>query len=1202
MIKLTVRQHRRSYQLQLLLAVTGFGLLYWVMASVRDVLISGNENLFEKIFMPSPFVFWMRLLVVCVIALFSVLAYHIKKKNYVTDALGKLKNLNARVVKAGLGTVLFYWAVEAFRDYFVFSKGSFISQLVTPSPMDFWMRLLVISILALFAVYVYLLLQTEKESIEDMQQENSQMMQLVEEKTASLVIANKRLEHEIREREEAENNIREINKLLLMLSRGNKSLVKATDEFSLVSKVSEIIINTGEYQAVWIGYVHEGSLRTVSQAGVIEISHSEENILLEEFIYNPAQEAVQRQQPVFLNIDDVEFSGYCDYCNVAPGITSLVSLPVSNEGNKIGVITVFTNRRNAFAGKELSIIMEMVEDLAFGISVLRSRGEQKLMEKNLHENEMKYRTLTENIHAGIFRTSADMEERFIEVNSSYIKIFGFENRDELFRSSASRMYADLDEQSRIRKKLMNRGEIHDDEVQFRRKDGSIIWCSMSATAVRDTSGRVIYIDGVLEDITERKLAATKLRRSEEKYRLIVENTGEGIVQVDLNENFTYANRACEAIFGVPVNALIGKNFSEFVDEDTFNLLRTQTRNRVKGMVDSYEIEIKRPSGEHRNVLITATPQIGEDGSIVAGFGIIRDITDRKRVEVELVRVNRALKTLSAGNMALVRASEESELLKDVCNILVEVGGYQLAWTGFFSQGKGIIGIEDFVSSGKCSERFDTMKDSFDIDSVQNNPLKTVYQTQKPVIIRSDSPFYENGWWNELFASAGCSVCILLPLCDGDTVLGILSIYSNDDDAFDDEELRLLEELSNDLAFGIVVQRNRVKHAIVSKEKDTIHAQLIQAQKMEAVGILAGGIAHDFNNILTAIQVSSEIALMEVDEDCTLHEDLTEIQKLTNKASDFIRQLLLFSRKHPMEMKKINLNDSITNLKKMLNRIIGEDITVRSMFQDDLWSVKADLGTMEQVIMNLAVNARDAMPQGGTVQLKTENVSCDSEKTRNHRDVSPGKWVCLSVSDTGIGMDAETIEHIFEPFFSTKGAGKGTGLGLSVVYGIVKQHGGWIDIDSTPGMGTCFSIYLPALEQSADTCTDKPKAARAVSGGGKRILFIEDEEKVRESTSYGLHRNGYRVFSAATAREAREVFIQEKGDFHLILSDVVLPDKSGLELVEELLMLNPELNVLISSGYTDHKVRWSEISERGYRFLEKPYALGELLQLVQEVAA
>lgn len=389
-----------------------------------------------------------------------------------------------------------------------------------------------------------------------------------------------------------------------------------------------------------------------------------------------------------------------------------------------------------------------------------------------------------------------------------------------------------------------------------------------------------------------------------------------------------------------------------------------------------------------------------------------------------------------------------------------------------------------------------------------------------------------------------------------------------------------------------------KHA--EEEKEKIQAQLLHAQKMEAIGRLAGGVAHDFNNLLTAIIGHTDLAMMKVDEANPLYGDLKQIRLAAAYAADLTRQLLLFGRKQPMEFSSLDINRTIDNLLKMLNRLIGEDIAIKVDLEPNLWVVMADEGNIEQVIMNLAVNARDAMPEGGKLTIKTENVTIGEEDCKVIPEAREGKFVCLSVADTGVGMNKEIIGYIFEPFFTTKEAGKGTGLGLSVVYGIVKQHGGWITVFSEPGLGSTFNVYLPAFSVKKEDETKETISLHKLGGSGERILLVEDEERVREFLTEVLSENGYVVFEAATAQEALDIFEKEKRNFHLVFSDVVLPDKTGLQLVDKLFSLKPELKVLLGSGYTDSKSQWDLIYERGLRFIQKPYALFDLLRAIREV--
>ena len=385
-----------------------------------------------------------------------------------------------------------------------------------------------------------------------------------------------------------------------------------------------------------------------------------------------------------------------------------------------------------------------------------------------------------------------------------------------------------------------------------------------------------------------------------------------------------------------------------------------------------------------------------------------------------------------------------------------------------------------------------------------------------------------------------------------------------------------------------------------EERARIEAQLRQAQKMEAIGILAGGVAHDFNNLLTSIQGNAELAMIKSDEANLLYPHLKRIQRSSIRASDLTRQLLMFSRRQPMERVPLNLSRTIKNLLKMLDRLIGEDITIDVSCEPEPLTVKADEGNIEQVLMNLSVNARDAMPDGGTLSISARNVVLDKEDITEEADARPGRFVCLSVADTGMGMDGETARRVFEPFFTTKGLGHGTGLGLSVVYGIIQQHEGWVKVFSEPGRGSIFTVYIPAVSVKANGFEEGLISTEGLQGNGERVLLIEDEEFVREFAAGVLRENGYQVLEGGSARQGLDIFEREKGDFQLIFSDVVLPDQSGIQLVDQLMEMKSELRILLSSGYTDEKSRRKILTERGFPFLQKPYSLNGLLEIVKDV--
>jgi len=383
------------------------------------------------------------------------------------------------------------------------------------------------------------------------------------------------------------------------------------------------------------------------------------------------------------------------------------------------------------------------------------------------------------------------------------------------------------------------------------------------------------------------------------------------------------------------------------------------------------------------------------------------------------------------------------------------------------------------------------------------------------------------------------------------------------------------------------------------ESKRLKEQLLQAQKMEVVGRLAGGVAHDFNNLLTAITGYSELVLNFMDEDNPLRQDVAEIRKAGDRAASLTRQLLAFSRKQVLQPKVLDLNLVVDNLGNMLKRLIGSDIELVITPESNLGRVMADPGQIEQVILNLAINARDAMPLGGKLTIETANIDLEESYTRRHMEVLPGPYVLLTVSDTGCGMDQETRSHIFEPFFTTKETGKGTGLGLSTVYGIVKQSGGHIAVESKSGQGAAFKIYLPRIDGVMEPVSP-PSQGTEDYRGQETILLVEDEDGVRQLVSTILKRHGFTVLEARHGPEALILTEQHQGPIHLILTDVVMPGMGGQELAQRLQPLHPGVKVLYMSGYAEETSLHQNLSDQGICYLQKPFEAHGLLHRVREL--
>jgi PAS domain S-box-containing protein len=643
-----------------------------------------------------------------------------------------------------------------------------------------------------------------------------------------------------------------------------------------------------------------------------------------------------------------------------------------------------------------------------------------------------------------------------------------------------------------------------------------------------------------ENITERVLAGRTIEESERKHRLLAENTLDVIWMMNMDLEFTYVNPAIETVAGYTQNEWVGTKLREHVDEQHYKRVVDLLQQRVEEPREdsdgvTLELSVQHKNGREIPLEINARLLYDNNGQPIGVQGTGRDITERKQSEQAL------------------RESEEKfrniiEQSNDAIYLLFE-------------------------------DRFELV----------NKRFLDMFDLSAEDVLRNEVNYLE------LVAPKSYTLVEdrRQKSMDGEEVPSRYEFVAQSRDGREFEvetSISLVNYKDSRATLGIMRDIS---------ERKRLEEQLFQSQKMEGIGRLAGGVAHDFNNLLTIISGHTDLMRTYLDSQDPLLEDLQEILKASQRASDLTRQLLAFSRKQTLQVKVVDLNQIISNSTKMLKRIIGEDIELQTDLDDDLWFVEADPGQMSQIIINLATNARDAMLYGGRLHIETRNQVLETERVVSSQPMPPGSYATIRVCDTGSGMDADTVKKIFEPFFTTKAEGKGTGLGLSTVYGIARQSGGAIDVESEPGEGTCFTIYLP--KATRDRNEEEAKLEKdAFAKGHETLLLVEDDAAVRGLATRILKKQGYTVHDASSGGDAYLIAKSLDKPVDLVITDVIMPRMNGAQLIEELKSLWPDIRFLFISGYTAEAISHLGIINRDFPYLQKPFRNVELLAKVRSI--
>ncbi|MCB0212493.1 MAG: PAS domain S-box protein, partial [Anaerolineae bacterium] len=762
--------------------------------------------------------------------------------------------------------------------------------------------------------------------------------------------------------------------------------------------------------------------------------------------------------------------------------------------------------------------------------------------RNLCESETKLAEAERIAQVGYWEYDL-ATDRLIWSDETY-RIFGLQPQECILNLTRLAELIHPEDRQRVEQAIANAlsqdSPRYDVEYRIIRPNGEVRYIHSQGDAMKDETGQIRRMFGTKQDITERRQVEDELRASETRFRTFVDHATDGFFLHDAQAVIVDVNRwACESL-GYTREELIGMtpfDFDAEINPTSLNQLITRLQ---AGEVVAFDSGHRRKDGTVFPVEIRI--RSFSYGQHRFGVALVRDITGRKQAQ-------EALRTSEERYRALYHENPSMFFTLDAEGTVIalnDFGASQLGYTKDELEGQSI--LNTFYAEDQTAV---------------SQQLKTCLQNPWQVFRWQFRKIRKNGslMWVEEF---------------GRTVNG-----------------------PDGAVYILVVCQDITERKQLEAENKRLTMQFYQAQKMEAIGRLAGGIAHDFNNLLVPIIGYVELNLTDLDPDSKLYADLAIIRKAANRAADLTRQILAFSRQQVLELRLLDLNLIIAEFKKMLQRLIGEDIELQTLLAPTLAPIKADKGQLEQVLMNLAINSRDAMPTGGKLTIETANTFLDEAYVDKYAgDLAPGPHIMVAVSDTGLGIDTKMQKRIFDPFFTTKESGQGTGLGLATVFGIIKQHQGHILVYSEPGNGTTFKIYLPQAQEAHPTIVSMTKAPHSIYGT-ETVLVVEDEEMVRKLVCETLEAHGYDVIEAQSPTDCLEL-ASAKTTIHLLVTDVIMPEMNGKELYQKIKAIHPNSKVLYMSGYTSNVIVHHNMLDEDINFLPKPFTVQTLAQKVREV--
>lgn len=704
----------------------------------------------------------------------------------------------------------------------------------------------------------------------------------------------------------------------------------------------------------------------------------------------------------------------------------------------------------------------------------------------------------------------------------------------------------------------------------------------------------IFSSKILSDQIESRKQMIEIQRSQGLLSSLLDSIRDIVFFKSTEGVYLGGNRAFAEHLGLSIENIVGRTDYDLHDKDDADKFKESDRKMLDSMLPCHNEEwISYPDGQKIIHDTVKTPYLDSNGNLIGIIGVSRDITQFKQIEKEREINEARLKKL----IDILKYPSESiqEHLDYALEKTIELTNSKIGYIYHYEEKQRQFILNTWSKDVMPECKIIEPKTCYELE--KTGILGEAVRQRKSLILNdfaSDNPL-RKGY---LDGHVHIVRFMTVPVFRGSNIVGVIGLANKQSD-YDETDTLQVSLLMDSVWELNENKRIEDKNRQIEAEKERLQGELLQAQKMESVGRLAGGVAHDFNNMLGVIIGNIDLAMYDIDADHPININLQEIRKAAERSADLTRQLLAFARKQTISPKKLNINSTVESMLKMLKRLIGEDIDLLWIPNDNIWSVNMDPSQIDQIVVNLCVNSRDAIADVGKITIETGIKVFDQEYCDSHYGFLQGEYVMLSVSDNGFGMDKETITNIFEPFFTTKDRGKGTGLGLATVYGIVKQNGGFINVYSEPNEGTTFRIYFPRYNKDEDT-DDKMSSNKSEDAkGNETILIVEDEPSILQLTKMMLKKQGYQVFAASTPDEAVDIANSHSDKIDLLITDVVMPEMNGRDLAKKILSIYPDIKCLFMSGYTANVIAHHGVLDTGVNFIQKPFSKNELSEKVRE---